>query len=267
MVNRRRPIRIAILDLMPFKEVTDADFMAILQHVPAHLEIEWMRLSSHVSKHTPQSYIDSKYKYFSELSHEHFDGFIVTGAPVELIPFEEVDYWQELCMIMDWAHANVSSTIYICWGAQAGLYHFFGIPKYPLKQKMFGIFMQEILRDEPLFADFPSEFPMPHSRHTEVRRADIALQPDLITLAESPVSGVGMLMTAGGREVFITGHMEYSTGTLDAEYHRDLGKRSDVGLPQNYYEANNPELKPVDRWHRWALRLYVNWINNYLENE
>lgn len=266
MVGRRQPTRIAILDLMPFKEVTDADFMSIFERVPMRLEIEWMGLRSHASRHTAQQYIDSHYRYFDEMSGKHFDGMIITGAPVEQIPFEQVDYWQELCTIMDWARANVGSTIYICWGAQAGLYHFYGVSKYPLKQKMFGIFMQQILRSEPLFDTFPSMFPMPHSRHTEVRRADIAMHPELTMLAESPISGVGMVMTPGAREIFITGHMEYATATLDAEYRRDLGRRSDVGLPLNYYENDNPSLRPIDRWHRWALRLYINWITFYLKN-
>lgn len=264
MVGRRRIANIVLLDLMPFKEVTDADFMALLEHVPARVNVAWMRLRSHASKHTSASYIDSKYKFFDELSHQRFDGMIITGAPVELIPFEDVDYWPELERIMDWAHANVRSTIYICWGAQAGLYHFFGVPKYPLKKKMFGIFGQETLRSEPLLDSFPSTFPMPHSRHTEIRRQDIMQHEDLFVVAESPISGVGMVMTADGHDIFITGHMEYSTGTLDAEYHRDLGRRSDVGVPINYYKDNDPSLKPVDRWHKWALRLYWNWVKYYL---
>ncbi len=267
MVSRVRPVRIAVLNLMPFKEVTEADFLRLLKGVSTPVEVAWMRLRTHVSKHTSAVYMESRYRYFDELRQERFDGFIVTGAPVELIDFEEVDYWEELRQIFDWAHASVRSTLYICWGAQAGLYHFFGVPKYALPRKVFGVFGQHVLSAAPLLKGFPKEFPMPHSRHTEIRRGDLERHADLEILAESPISGVSMAMTADAREVFITGHLEYEPYTLDNEYRRDLGKRDDVDLPKNYYEADDPSRKPVDSWHEWALRLYENWTSLYLAKE
>lgn len=266
MVDRVSSVRIAVLNLMPFKEVTEGDFLRLLEALSMPVEVSWMRLRSHISKHTSAAYIDAHYRYFDELRQEHFDGFIVTGAPVELIDFEAVDYWEELRQIFDWAHVYVKSTIYVCWGAQAGLYHFFGVPKYALPRKTFGVFEQRILSSVPLFDGFPAHFPMPHSRHTEIRRGDLEQHPDLEILAESPTSGVSMVMTADAREVFITGHLEYASHTLDEEYHRDLGKRDDVDMPKNYYEADDPSRKPVYNWHEWALRLYENWISHYLAN-
>ena len=259
--DNKRPLRIVILNLMPFKATTETDFIRLLSNSPLLLDISFMKLKSHVSRHTPAEHIDRFYHTLEELSKEKIDGLIVTGAPVEDIPFEEVDYWKELQEIFNWARENVRSTLYICWAAQAGLYHFYDIPKYPLPKKMFGIFPTILLKPElPIFRGFDDVFRMPQSRHTEIRREDIERVADLEIIAESAESGVSIVRSRSRREFFITGHLEYAPDTLDTEYHRDLGKRNDVEVPKHYYRDDKPTNGPLVTWRAHANLLFVNWV-------
>lgn len=250
---------------MPTKLQTETDILRLLSASPLDIEVAWMRLRSHTPTHVPAAHMDAYYHYFDELSSQPFDGFIVTGAPVEHLDFEQVDYWDELTQIFSWARTSLKSTLYICWAAQAGLYFHEGINKYALPKKKFGIFPQQVLHPEvPIFRGFDDVFCMPHSRHTEIRKEDILQHPELTLLAESEESGVSMCMTAGGKEIFITGHMEYAPETLDQEYHRDAGKRDDVDLPRHYYRDDNPANAPLVTWRAHAHLLFTNWINEYL---
>ena len=259
--DNKRPLRIVILNLMPFKATTETDFIRLLSNSPLLLDISFMKLKSHVSRHTPAEHIDRFYHTLEELRKEKIDGLIVTGAPVEDMPFEEVDYWKELQEIFNWARENVRSTLYICWAAQAGLYHFYDIPKYPLPKKMFGIFPTIPLKPElPIFRGFDDVFRMPQSRHTEIRREDIERVADLEIVAESAESGVSIVRSCSRREFFITGHLEYAPDTLDTEYHRDLGKRDDVEVPKHYYRDDNPANGPLVTWRAHANLLFVNWV-------
>lgn len=259
--DNKRPLRIVILNLMPFKATTETDFIRLLSNSPLLLDISFMKLKSHVSRHTPAEHIDRFYHTLEELSKEKIDGLIVTGAPVEDIPFEEVDYWKELQEIFNWARENVRSTLYICWAAQSGLYHFYDIPKYPLAKKMFGIFPTILLKPElPIFRGFDDVFRMPQSRHTEIRREDIERVADLEIVAESAESGVSIVRSRSRREFFFTGHLEYAPDTLDTEYHRDLGKRDDVEVPKHYYRDDNPANGPLVTWRAHANLLFVNWV-------
>ena len=263
-----RPLKIVILNLMPLKITTETDLVRLLSNTPLQLEIEFMKLRSHTSKNTPIEHMMMFYRDFEEMRSKHYDGMIITGAPIEQLRFEEVTYWQEMCDIFSWARTHVTSTLFICWAAQAGLYYYYGIPKYPLDKKMFGIFPQIALTPQlPIFRGFDDVFQMPHSRHTEVRRADIVSHPELTLLAESPVSGVSMVMARGGREFFITGHLEYVANTLDLEYRRDKDILNDVDIPQNYYRGDNPANEPVVTWRAHANLLYSNWINYYVYQE
>jgi homoserine O-succinyltransferase len=208
------------------------------------------------------------YRDFESMRNEKFDGMIITGAPVETMDYEEVTYWDEIVDIFNWARTHVTSTLYICWAAQAGLYHYYGVPKYPLQKKMFGIFEQHTLQPQmPIFRGFDDKFMMPHSRHTEIRKEDILLHPELELLAESDDSGVCIVMARNGREFFITGHMEYSPNTLDTEYKRDFGVRDDVELPRNYYRHDDPSQPPMVSWRAHANLFYNNWINYYVYQE
>ena len=259
------PIKIAVLNLMPTKLQTETDILRLLSASPLDIEVAWMRLRSHTPTHVPAAHMDAYYHYFDELSSQSFDGLIVTGAPVEHLDFEEVDYWDELTQIFSWARASLKSTLYICWAAQAGLYFHEGINKYALPKKMFGIFPQRVLHPEvPIFRGFDDVFCMPHSRHTEIRKADIVHCHQLVLLAESEENGVSMCMTKGGKEFFITGHLEYAPRTLGQEYLRDLGKRNDVELPKHYYLDDDPAKRPVVTWRAHAHLLFMNWINEYL---
>ena len=228
-----RPLRIVILNLMPLKITTETDLVRLLSNTPLQIEISFMKLRSHTPKNTPVEHMKAFYKDFELMREERFDGMIVTGAPVEQMPFEEVSYWPEVSSIFDWARTHVTSTLYICWAAQAGLYRFYGIPKYDLPEKMFGIFEHRVNRPLlPIFRGFDDVFYVPHSRHTEVRRADIERCPELDIISESDESGVYMVMARGGREFFITGHSEYSPYTLDGEYKRDLAKGLPIRMPK-----------------------------------
>ena len=263
-----RPLQIVVLNLMPLKITTETDLVRLLSNTPLQIEINFMRLKSHTPKNTPVEHMQMFYKSFKELSLQKWDGMIVTGAPIELMPFEDVEYWQEIQTIFNWARTHVTSTLYICWAAQAGLYHFYGIPKYTLPEKMFGIFRQyPLIPDLPIFRGFDDAFMMPHSRHTEVRRSDIEKVPDLQIIAESPESGVSMIMARGGREFFITGHLEYAPDTLDKEYRRDFGKRTDVAKPLNYYRDDDPAKGPFVSWRSHANLFFCNWINYYVYQE
>ena len=263
-----RPLRIVILNLMPLKITTETDLIRLLSNTPLQMEVYFMKLRTHTPKNTPIEHMMMFYKDFETLRKEKFDGMIVTGAPVESIPFEGVNYWDELRTIFDWARTHVTSTLYICWAAQAGLYHHYGIPKYSLPKKMFGIFDQRALDPQlPIFRGFDDVFHMPQSRHTEVRKEDIERVEGLRIIAESDESGVGIVMARGGREFFITGHLEYAANTLDNEYKRDRGVRADVGMPLNYYRDNNPDMPPIVTWRSAGNLLYSNWINYYVYQE
>ena len=263
-----RPLRIVILNLMPLKITTETDLVRLLSNTPLQMEIYFMKLKSHTSKNTPIEHMMMFYKDFDVLEKEKFDGMIITGAPIEHLEFEDVEYWNEISKIFAWVNTHVTSTMYICWAAQAGLYYHYGVPKYQLPKKMFGIFQQHTLQPQiPLFRGFDDVFNMPHSRHTEVRREDIEKHNELEIVAESPDSGVSIVMARGGRQIFVTGHMEYSPYTLDSEYRRDLGKRDDVDMPKNYYRDNDPQKAPNVTWRAHANLLFSNWINYYIYQE
>ena len=263
-----RPLRIVILNLMPLKITTETDLIRLLSNTPLQLEISFMKLQSHTPKNTPVEHMMMFYRSFEEMRTEKYDGMIITGAPVETLPFEEVEYWDEISEIFDWAHTHVTSTLYICWAAQAGLYYHYGVPKYPLEKKMFGIFPQHpIDASLPIFRGFDDVFSMPQSRHTEIRREDILARHPLTLISESPESGVSMVMAREGRDFFITGHLEYEPDTLDREYKRDKDKRDDVEMPVNYYQNDNPDCPPLVTWRAHANLLFANWINYYVYQE
>ena len=263
-----RPLKIVILNLMPLKITTETDLVRLLSNTPLQLEISFMKLKSHTPKNTPIEHMMMFYRDFAEMRNEKYDGMIITGAPVEQLEFEDVTYWDEMTEIFSWARTHVTSTLYICWAAQAGLYYHYGIPKYPLQKKMFGIFPQHTLEPQlPIFRGFDDVFQMPHSRHTEVHRDDILANPALSLIAESDECGVSMVMARNGREFFITGHLEYAPNTLDTEYRRDRGVRDDVDLPRHYYRNDDPEQPPMVTWRAHANLLYANWINYYVYQE
>ena len=263
-----RPLKIVILNLMPLKITTETDLVRLLSNNPLQIDITFMKLKSHTPKNTPIEHMMMFYKDFDIIKEERFDGMIITGAPVENFEFEEVGYWKEITTIFEWAKSHITSTMYICWAAQAGLYYHYGIPKQPLKKKMFGIFEQRC-NDPllPIFRGFDDIFYMPQSRHTEVRKEDIISDGRLHLIAESEESGPTIITANGGREFFITGHFEYAPLTLDQEYRRDLGKRDDVEMPKNYYIGDNPENKPLVRWRAHANLFFTNWINYYVYQE
>lgn len=260
-----RPLKIAVLNLMPIKITTETDLIRLLSNSPLQVELDFISLSTHISKNTPREHMMAFYKDFKLIIHTKYDGLIITGAPVEQMPFEEVVYWKELTEILSWAKRNVTSSIFICWGAQAALYHYYGIPKYPLPKKMFGVF-SHTKNDSmnPIMRGFDDVFYVPHSRHTEIRREDIMKVPDLTILSESEESGVYMVASRNGREFFLTGHSEYSPDTLDIEYKRDLEKKLPIEMPKNYYTDDNPDYPPLVRWRSQANMLFVNWLNYFV---
>lgn len=263
-----RPLRIVILNLMPLKITTETDLIRILSNSPLQLEIQFMKVKGHTSKNTPVEHMQAFYRDFELMRNENFDGMIITGAPVEHLDYEEVTYWEEMKEIMDWSRTHVTSTMHICWAAQAGLYHHYGIPKYGLEEKMFGIFPQRPLHPAlPLFRGFDDVFYMPHSRHTEIRREDIQACPDLTLVAESETSGVSIVLARGGREIYITGHSEYAPNTLDVEYRRDLEKGLPIRMPQNYYEGDDASRPPLVTWRAHGNMLFLNWLNYYVYQE
>ena len=263
-----RPLRVVVLNLMPLKITTETDLVRLLSNTPLQVELDFMKIKGHTPKNTPIEHMKEFYKDFDEMQDDFYDGMIITGAPVEQMPFEEVNYWEEVTEIFDWARTHVTSTLYICWAAQAGLYYHYGIPKYLLPKKMFGVFKQYPLDTLlPIFRGFDDYFYMPQSRHTEVRTADINANRELSLIASSPESGASIVMARGGREIFITGHLEYSPDTLDKEYRRDFGKRDDVEMPVNYYADDNPDNPPLVKWRAHANLLFSNWINYYVYQE
>lgn len=260
-----RPLRIGILNLMPLKIMTETDLLRLISNTPLQIELDLIDTSSHESRNTPREHIEEFYKTFSDIRHQNYDGFIITGAPVEKVKFEEVDYWRELQEIFDWARTHVTSTLYICWAAFAGLYHHYGINKIVLDKKISGVFPHHINSPmNPIFRGFDDEFFVPHSRFSAVERRDVENTPGLEILSESPESGVYMVMARNGREFFITGHSEYSPGTLDFEYHRDLDKGMNPSIPAHYYRNDDPELGPIVRWRSHANLLFSNWLNYFV---
>ena len=263
-----RPLKIVILNLMPVKITTETDLIRLLSNSPLQIEIDFLHMESHTSKNTSIEHLMTFYKGFDEISLSNYDGMIITGAPVEQLEFEEVNYWPEFTKILDWAKTHVTSTLFICWAAQAGMYHYYGVPKYPLDAKMFGVFEHmKFEQYNPIFRGFDDVFYVPHSRHTEVRSEDIRKIPELTLLSESPESGVYMVMARNGRELFITGHSEYSPETLDTEYKRDLEKGLPINMPLNYYRDNNPDNEPLVRWRSHANLLFTNWLNYFVYQE
>ncbi len=257
-----RPLRIAILNLMPTKIVTETQLLRLIGNSPLQVEIVLLHAESHKSKNTSEEHLESFYKTFAEVQDQKFDGMIVTGAPVEQLDFEQVNYWDELTQIMEWSKRNVFSTFHICWAAQAGLYYHYGIPKYPLSEKMFGVFPHTINRKHTkLMRGFDDIFFAPHSRHTEVRREDIKKTPELEILSESEEAGLYIVASRDERQFFITGHSEYDPGSLKWEYDRDVAKGLPINIPKNYYPDDDPSRPPVVKWRGHANLLYVNWLN------
>lgn len=260
-----RPLRIIILNLMPTKIETETQMLRLLSNTPLQMEVELLQAATHVSKNTSSEHLLEFYKTFDEIKKNRYDGMVITGAPVEQLPFEEVDYWEELCKIMEWSKSNVYSTLHICWGAQAGLYYHYGIPKYDLSEKMFGVFEHQTLEPtHPLLRGFDEVFWAPHSRHTEVKREDIEKVDDLEILATSPEAGVYIVAEKSGRQIFVTGHSEYDRDTLAKEYFRDVRKGLDIKVPCHYFPNDNPSLTPPLKWRSHANLLYTNWLNYFV---
>lgn len=263
-----RPLKLVVLNLMPLKITTETDLIRLLSNSPLQIELDFLQMESHTSTHTPIEHMMTFYKTFNEIKKSNYDGMIITGAPVEQMDFEEVNYWDELKTIFEWTRKHVTSTMYICWAAQAGLYHYYGVPKYPLNKKMFGVFEHSTLDPlNPIFRGFDDVFYVPHSRHTEIRAEDIKKVPELTLLSESPDSGVYIVMGRNGRELFVTGHSEYSPYTLDTEYKRDISKGLPIELPKNYYRNDDPDNAPLVRWRSHANLLFTNWLNYFVYQE
>ncbi|MDR1895292.1 MAG: homoserine O-succinyltransferase [Prevotellaceae bacterium] len=263
-----RPLRMLILNLMPIKIMTETDLIRLLSNNPLQVEVDFLKLETHTSKNTSEKHLEMFYKNFSEVKNDYYDGMIITGAPVELYEFEDVSYWPEISAIFDWARIHVTSTLYICWAAQAAMYHFYGVKKHPLPDKMFGVF-KHTAHDKkfPLFRGFDDEFYIPHSRHTTVTREDILRRGELKILSESDDSGVGIVASRGGREFYLTGHSEYAPYTLHNEYARDLEKGLPIKIPLNYYKNDNPGNSPVVRWSGHGNLLFNNWLNYFVYQE
>lgn len=260
-----RPLKIAILNLMPLKITTETDLIRLLSNSPLQIEIDFIKIKGHTSKNTPIEHMIAFYKNFDKIKDQKYDGMIITGAPVEQFEYEDVSYWPEITKIFDWARTHVTSTFYICWAAQAGLYHFYDIPKYQLDKKKFGVF-EHTMNDSlnPIFRGFDEVFYAPHSRHTEIRREDIEKCPELTILSESEDAGVYIVMARDGREFFITGHSEYAPYTLDQEYKRDVAKGEAIQVPRDYYRDNDPSKAPLVRWRGHANLLFSNWLNYFV---
>ena len=258
-----RPLRILLLNLMPNKIRTETQFARLTGSTPLQVELTLLHTGSYTPKNTPERHLLDFYKTWDQVRDDRFDGLIVTGAPVETMPFEAVDYWEELTQIIDWSQTNVFSTMFICWGAQAALHHWYRVPKYELDRKMFGIFRQEVVhRQSRLLIGINDEFSIPVSRHTEVRRADIPRRPGINILAESPDSGLCLVEDLPRRAVYMFNHVEYDAGTLRDEYHRDLSGGLEIQVPQNYFPNDDPTHAPVNRWRAYAHLLFWNWIND-----
>lgn len=260
-----RPLKILIVNLMPTKVATETQILRLLSNTPLQVDIELLQMASHTSTHTSQEHLTKFYKTFDEIKEQKFDGMIVTGAPVEHMEFEDVDYWEELCTVFEWAKTNVYSTFNICWGAQAALYYYYGLKKYPLKQKMFGIFEHKPLDLlHPLMRGIDDTYYVPHSRHTEIRMEDIAKIKDLQVLSYSEKSGVHLLSDMDCRNFFSTGHSEYDADTLATEYFRDKNKGMDIQVPYNYFPDDDPTKMPVIKWRSTGILLFTNWLNYFV---
>ncbi len=260
-----RPLKVCILNLMPLKEETELQLLRVLSNTPLQIDVSFMTLKSHVSLNTSASHLNKFYITYDDVKEEKFDGLIITGAPVEKMEFEEVDYWEELCMIMDWSKRNVTSTLHICWGAQAGLYYHFGLEKKSLDQKISGIFEHRVRnRKEPLVRGFDDYFYAPHSRYTEVTKEDVYACKELKVLAESDEAGIYIAMAGEGKQIFITGHPEYDRVTLKNEYIRDCGKGLNPEIPAHYFPDDDPEKEPFLQWRSHSINLYSNWLNYYV---
>lgn len=260
-----RPLRLAILNLMPTKITTETQIIRLLSNTPLQIELTLLKTATHVSQNTSEEHMQAFYRTFAEIKHEKFDGLIITGAPVENLDFSEVDYWDELCEIMDWSKKNVYSTLHICWAAQAGLWHHYGIPKHSLPKKMFGVFDHRTIQpNHPLMRGFDEVFKAPHSRHTEIRREDIEKCGKVEILAESDEAGVYIVASKKRRLFYVTGHSEYDAGTLAAEYFRDVDRGLDIDIPKHYFPGDNPENQPVNVWRGHAHLLFSNWLNYFV---
>ncbi len=265
MTQDIRPLKIALVNLMPTKIDTETQLSRLLGNTPLQVEFTFINMKSHRSKNTSEEHLLEFYKYFDDIKYEYFDGMIITGAPVELLEFEEVEYWNELCNIMEWSKTHVHSTFHICWGAQAGLYYHFGIKKYKLDKKMFGIFPHTAdYKKSILLRGFDDVFMVPHSRHTEVRREDIEKVPEIKILASSKEAGIYALSTENGRQIFITGHSEYDAETLNNEYKRDVSQGKNIDIPKNYFPDDDPAKTPMVTWRSHANLLYSNWLNYFV---
>lgn len=263
-----RPLRLLILNLMPIKVSTETDFVRLLSNNPLQIEVEFLRLESHTSKNTSEEHLEMFYKGFSEITENFYDGMIITGAPVEMLPFESVTYWEEATKIFDWARTHVTSSLYICWASQAALYHFYGVEKQALDKKLFGVFQHTASdKKHTLFRGFDDEFFIPHSRHTTVSREDIENQDAIQILSESDGAGIAIASSRGGREFYLTGHSEYAPYTLHEEYVRDKEKGADIEVPENYYTNDDPTLSPRVRWVSHANLLFNNWLNYFVYQE
>ncbi len=263
-----RPMRVLILNLMPVKITTETDFVRLLSNNPLQVEVEFLRLNSHTPKNTPQEHLEMFYKSFKDIKANYYDGMIITGAPVELLKFEEVTYWDEVTTIFDWARKHVTSTLYICWASQAALYHFYGVEKVPLDDKLFGVFKHTATeKGHPLFRGFDDEFFIPHSRHTTILKDEIDGKGEVSILSESEDAGIAIAASRGGREFYLTGHSEYSPLTLDNEYKRDVDRGLTVAMPQNYYRNNDPNNLPLVCWTSHANLLFNNWLNYFVYQE
>ena len=260
-----RPLSILILNLMPVKEDTETQLLRALSNTPIQVDCTFMHMSTHVSKNTSSSHLNKFYVVFDEIKHKKFDGMIITGAPLEHLDFEEVTYWEELVKIMEWSKSYVTSTLHICWGAQAALYYHYGIPKFKREEKLFGVYQHKVFNKKiPLVRGFDDYFLAPHSRYTEVRREDIEKHPELMVLGESKEAGIYAVINEDGSQIFLQGHLEYDRMTLDTEYHRDISKGLDIAIPVNYYENDDPGSAPVLNWRCHANTLYTNWLNYYV---
>ena len=264
-----RPLKILILNLMPTKIITETQLLRLLSNSPLQVEVDFIYTASYAPTNTSQEHLIKFYETFEDVKSRNYDGMIITGAPVEQLPFEQVSYWEELCQIMEWSETHVYSTFHICWAAQAGLYYHYGVPKYPLQQKMFGIFSHKktLTQQVKLFRGFDDIFYVPHSRHTEVRQEDIEANPKLRILSASDISGVYAAADLRGRHFFITGHSEYDPLSLKAEYDRDIDQGLPINIPQNYYPNDDPSQTPVVLWRSAASLLFSNWLNYYVYQE
>lgn len=260
-----RPLKVAILNVMPLKEETELQLLRVLSNTPLQVDVTFLNVASHISQNTSASHLNKFYTTYEEVKNQKFDGLIITGAPVEQLRFEEVDYWKELCEIMEWSKTNVTSTLHICWGAQAGLYYHFGLEKRELDKKIVGIYPHRVMnRKEPLVRGFDDVFYAPHSRYTEVPAEAVHNCCELKVLAESEQAGVFICISEGGKQVFVTGHPEYDRYTLNNEYVRDMGKGLNPDIPYNYFPDDNPENKPLLQWRSHSINLYSNWLNYYV---